>query len=402
MEDVASGGDGGDLAPRNAEAKEETEAFSVDISLNLGMDGAGPAVSGLVGKMPSAVVSSGDTEETEEEGSGPSLPTVIDGSDQGPCCLGGVVTVEEAGTPTVLWGRDEFHLAAEPVLLASTELTVAAHSLGGELASSGDTELTGLVAADVSLLLGAKVVIAAGGVDPVRGEVVGRGGDEPCPSSVLGRPGDLDADTPVLPLIPEAVIPMVVVSEGEGINEVDGLVLGLMMSWWEAVAGRGVKSPLVPMVVESVFWRAVVSTPTLASSREGTEGVNVANVVSDELGLEVSRAVKAFFCVELVLSHVAMGRDVVRAHSQEAAVFSLLVVRVKDSPETSEVNPKALLPEVGEAEATTDTGPRVDCVPNPGDLSARPVPWDPVRCPAVSVPAPAMGSGLTGLGVLGT
>lgn len=173
-----------------------------------------------------------------------------------------------------------------------------------------------------------------------------------------------------------------------------------MLSWWEAVAVGGVKFPLVPTVVESVFWRTVVSTPGFASSWEGTEGVNVANVL-DELGLEASGAFKALSSVELVLSHVTMGRDVLRARSQEVIVLSLLVLRVKDSPEASEVSSNVLLPEEGEAEATTDTGPRVDRVPKPGDFSAGSVPWDPVKRSAVSVLAPAILSGLVGLGVLG-
>lgn len=80
--------------------------------------------------------------------------------------------------------------------------------------------------------------------------------------------------------------------------------------------------------------------------------------------------------MELALSHVATGRDVARAHSQEVTVFSLLVVGVKDPPEAPEVSPQALLPEVGEAATATDAGPGVDCVPNPGDFSARSGPWD--------------------------
>ena len=117
-EDVASGGNGGELPPSSTEAREGADAFSVVISLNLGTDEVEPTVSGIVGAEPKAVVTSGDTEETEEEGSGPTLSVVTDDSDQGPRCLPGVVASDEARTPTVLCvkGRDEFHWATKLVL----------------------------------------------------------------------------------------------------------------------------------------------------------------------------------------------------------------------------------------------------------------------------------------------
>lgn len=111
-----------------------------------------------------------------------------------------------------------------------------------------------------------------------------------------------------------------------------------------------------PTVVKSFFWKALLSTPGLESSRELT-GVDITNVVLDRLGLEASGAAEAASSVELVLSHVTTGRDVVRAHSQEVTVFSLLV---KDSPEASEGSSHALFPEAGETEAATDAGRGVD------------------------------------------
>lgn len=115
----------------------------------------------------------------------------------------------------------------------------------------------------------------------------------------------------------------------------------------------------------------------------------------------MSGAVEAVSSVERVLSHVATGRDAVRAHSQEVIAFSLPVVGVKDSPAASEVSSQVLLLEVGEAVATPDAGPGVDCVPNPGDFSARSEPWDPVERSAVSVLVPAIVAGLVGPGGLG-
>lgn len=56
---------------------------------------------------------------------------------------------------------------------------------------------------------------AAGDVGSTDGGVMGRGGDELCPVSVLGGPGGLDSDPSVLPLVPQAVIPLVEVSGGE-------------------------------------------------------------------------------------------------------------------------------------------------------------------------------------------
>lgn len=152
-----------------------------------------------------------------------------------------------------------------------------------------------------------------------------------------------------------------------------------------------------PTVVKSFFWKALLSTPGLESSREGT-GVDITNVVSDGLGLEASGAAEAASSVELVLSHVTTGRDIVRAPSREVTVFSLLV---KDSPEASEVSSHVLVPEVGETEAAADAGRGVDCVLNPGDFSARSVPWDPVACSAVSVLVHAPGAWLAGPGVIG-
>ena len=77
------------------------------------------------------------------------------------------------------------------------------------------------------------------------------------------------------PLVPVAVTPAVAVSEDEKIDEMDGLGSGLMENSWDAVAGRGIKSPVVPEnlsssrfwsdVVESVYWRALVSTPGFES-----------------------------------------------------------------------------------------------------------------------------------------
>lgn len=115
----------------------------------------------------------------------------------------------------------------------------------------------------------------------------------------------------------------------------------------------------------------------------------------------MSGVVEAVSSVELMLSHVATGRDVVRAHSQEVIVFSLLVVGVKDSPAASEVSSQVLFLEVGEAVATPDAGPGIDCVPNPGDFSARSGPWDAVERSAVSVLVPAIVAGRVGPGGLG-
>lgn len=133
-----------------------------------------------------------------------------------------------------------------------------------------------------------------------------------------------------------------------------------------------------PAGIKSVFWKAPLSTPGLESSWERTGG-DVANFVSADLGLETSGAGEAVSSVEPVLSHVATGRDVVRAHSQEVTVFSFLAVGVKDSPEASKVRSQMLLPEVGKAATAPEAGPGVDCVPNPGDFSARSGPRDPVE-----------------------
>lgn len=86
-EDVATGGGGEDLVPSSTEAKEE-------------------AVSPIVGEIPNAAATSGDTEEVEEEDPGPTLLTVSDDADQGPLCLPGVLGVK---------GRDEFPLATKLV-----------------------------------------------------------------------------------------------------------------------------------------------------------------------------------------------------------------------------------------------------------------------------------------------
>lgn len=50
-------------------------------------------------------------------------------------------------------------------------------------------------------------------------------------------------------------------------------------------------------------------------------GEKVSNVVLDELGLETSGSVWTTSSVELVLSHVAMGRDAERAPSQDLTVL---------------------------------------------------------------------------------
>lgn len=55
---------------------------------------------------------------------------------------------------------------------------------------------------------------AAGEVGSVVG-AAGRGGDPLCPASVLGGSGGPDLDTPVLPLVPQVVTSLVVIS-GDG------------------------------------------------------------------------------------------------------------------------------------------------------------------------------------------
>lgn len=87
MEDAAAGGDEEDLVPRSAETKEE-------------------AVSRPLGGMPNAVVTPGDTAETEEEDPGPTLFIVTDDSDQGPLCPRGVLGVKD---------RDELPLTTKLV-----------------------------------------------------------------------------------------------------------------------------------------------------------------------------------------------------------------------------------------------------------------------------------------------
>lgn len=88
----------------------------------------------------------------------------------------------------------------------------------------------------------------------------------------------------------------------------------------------------------------------------------VANVL-DELGLETSGSVGTISSVELVLSHVSMGRDVI--------VLGSLVVRAKDTPRASEVTSNVLLSIAERVEAPTGTSARVDCVSNAGFVS-----WD--------------------------
>lgn len=115
----------------------------------------------------------------------------------------------------------------------------------------------------------------------------------------------------------------------------------------------------------------------------------VANVL-DELGLETSGTISS---VELVLSRVSMGRDVVSAHSQEVIVLCAVVVRAKDSPGVSEVGSEVLLPVV-EVETSTETGAGADCVSDAGF-----VPGDHVECSTASVLVHAIMAGLAGWGI---
>lgn len=116
----------------------------------------------------------------------------------------------------------------------------------------------------------------------------------------------------------------------------------------------------------------------------------VANVL-DELGLEISGTISS---VELVLSRVSMGRDVVSAHSQDVIVLCAVAVRAKDSPGTSEVGSEVLLPVVEEVETSTETGAGADCVSDAGF-----VPGDRVECSVVSVLVHAIVAGLAGWGI---
>lgn len=207
-EDVATGGDGEDLVPSSTEAKEE-------------------AVSPIVGEMPNAAATSGGTEEAKEEDPGPALLIVSDDADQGPLCLPGVLGVKDRDEfplatkliprSTVVFPRSDVRVTAP---LVSTELEARRGACvdhwGGELGSSSGTELTRLAASDgASPVLDVESVSAAGDVGSIDGGLMGRGGEELCPASVLGGPEGLDSDPLMLPLVPQAVIPLVEISEGE-------------------------------------------------------------------------------------------------------------------------------------------------------------------------------------------
>lgn len=102
--------------------------------------------------------------------------------------------------------------------------------------------------------------------------------------------------------------------------------------------------------------------------------------------------------MELVLSHVATGRDVARAPSRNVTASCPRGLRAKGSPGPPEAGGDVLLE--GEA-ASTEPGPAADRIPRAGDFSAAFVSRAGVERWAVSVLAGAAVAGLAGRGVSG-